>query len=214
MRRTKTLAYAVAICCILTTGCGSDRTNENELQQETRANPGAYPDSRYVQPNTPGAVPGGVDATTLNPGAGVHEMMPSQSIVENISSDPELTTMASMLRQAGLVEDLSGTGPYTIFAPTNDAFAALPQGTVEDLMKPENKERLVAILTNHVIAGKTNAADLQDGNTLRTMADAPLQIDKKMDQVMISGAGIEKADKVSSNGVIHVINKVLLPAAK
>lgn len=209
------LAYGIAICCsaaLASCGGTNEENAENELQEETKANPGAYPDSRYVQPNTPGAVPGVLDATTLNPGLGGHEMMPSQTIVQNISSDPELTTMASVLRKAGLVDDLDGTGPYTILAPTNEAFEALPEGTIEDLMKPENKERLVEILKGHVIAGKTNAADLQDGNTLRTMANAPLKIAKKTDQVMINGAEIEKADVISSNGVIHVINKVLVPA--
>ncbi|MBF9252345.1 fasciclin domain-containing protein [Pontibacter sp. 172403-2] len=217
MRRTKMLAYGIAICCsVALTSCGGTNEDnaENELQEETQATPGAQEEARGTDPNTPGAQTGDTDieATELNPDLGGHEMMPSQSIVQNISSDPELTTMASVLRQAGLVDDLDGTGPYTILAPTNDAFEALPEGTLEDLMKPENKERLVAIVKNHVVAGKISAADLQDGNTLRTMANAPLKIDKKADEAMINGAEIEKADVISSNGVIHVINKVLVPA--
>jgi len=210
------LTYGITICCCTSlASCGTNEGNaENDLQQETQAAPGTSEESKDLQPNTPGAQTGdnNVDATDLNPGLGGHEMMPSQSILQNISSNPELSTLASVLRQAGLVNELNGTGPYTILAPNNDAFEALPAGTLDDLMKPENKERLVAILKNHVISGKTNAADLQDGNSLRTMANAPLKIDKKMDEVMISGAGIEKADIVSSNGVIHVIDKVLVPA--
>jgi len=211
------LAYSIAICCsaALTSCGGTNEDNaENELQQETQAAPGAQEEARMTDPNTPGAQTGDTDveAAELNPGIGGHEMMPSQTIVENISSDPELSTMASVLRQADLVDDLSNSGPYTILAPTNDAFEALPEGTIENLMKPENKERLVAIVKNHIVASKISAADLQNGNTLSTMANTPLKVEKKGDEAMINGGEIEKADIISNNGVIHIINKVLVPA--
>ncbi|WP_242922713.1 fasciclin domain-containing protein [Pontibacter liquoris] len=218
MKRTKILAYALALCTsTLVMSCGTNQGNsENELQQEAGTNPGSDAGAQQTTPNAAGAETGAADKPVRHDGSivGGHEMMPSQSIVENITANPDLTTLASVLRQAGLVQDLSGTGPYTFLAPTNEAFDALPKGTLGDLMKPQNKDRLVAILKNHVIAGKTTGTDLKDGSTLRTMADSPLKVEKNQDKVMVNGAEIEKADIESSNGVIHVINKVLVPAEK
>ncbi len=214
MKHTTRLAYAMAICCTtFITSCESTNkdTAEEELQQETKASLG----SQLVlgsEEDTMAGTPANDTATNPALGASAQEMLPSKSILENVAANPKLSVLASILRKTDLMKDLTGTGPYTIFAPTNDAFNALPAGTIADLMKPENKARLVAILKNHVVAGKTSAADLQDGNTLRTMADAHLQVQKKLDEVMISGAEIEKPDNMSTNGVIHVINKVLLPA--
>ncbi|WP_347158337.1 fasciclin domain-containing protein [Pontibacter chitinilyticus] len=217
MKKTRRLAYAIAICCSTALiSCGTnDQNAENELQRETKPSPGAQEDARMTDPNTPGAQQT-KEANVQQDGAslGAYTMMPSKSITENLISDAELTTFDSVVKQAGLVQELSGTGPYTVLAPTNEAFDALPEGTLEDLMKPENKQRLVNILQNHIIAGKISAADLQSGSTLRTLGNGQLKVDKKLEDVMINGAAIEKADIESSNGVIHIINKVLVPAEK
>jgi uncharacterized surface protein with fasciclin (FAS1) repeats len=110
-----------------------------------------------------------------------------------------------------LVRTLSGTGPYTLFVPSNEAFEALPGGTLEDLMKPENKEQLVALVNNHIVAGKLNAKALQAGSSIRTSGNGQVKVSVNGDNVMVNGARVKAADIVSSNGVIHVINKVLVP---
>jgi uncharacterized surface protein with fasciclin (FAS1) repeats len=112
---------------------------------------------------------------------------------------------------AGLVETLSGTGPFTIFAPTNAAFAALPAGTVETLLKPESKDKLTSVLTYHVVAGNVMAADLTDGQKVKTLNGQELTVAIKDGVVTINGAKVTAADLAGSNGVIHVVDAVLLP---
>jgi hypothetical protein len=108
------------------------------------------------------------------------------------------------------IETLSGPGPFTVFAPTDEAFAKLPEGTVEDLLKPENKEKLVAILTYHVVPAKVMAADVKTGPAA-TVNGKELQITKSDDGVKVNEANVTATDIVSSNGVIHVIDAVVLP---
>jgi len=119
-------------------------------------------------------------------------------------------TLAAAVTAAGLVETLQSDGPFTVFAPTDAAFAAI-QKDVDTLLKPENKEKLTSILTYHVVAGNAMAADLQDGQELTTVEGGKLKVSIKGDKVMIGNAQVTMADIAASNGVIHVIDKVLMP---
>lgn len=138
-------------------------------------------------------------------------MVPSKNIVENALGSSDHTTLVAAVKAAGLVETLSGTGPFTVFAPTNEAFAALPAGTVDNLLKPEMKGDLTKVLTYHVVAGALKAADLTDGMELTTVEGAKLKVSVKNGVVMVGDAKVTIADIISSNGVTHVIDKVLLP---
>ncbi len=151
------------------------------------------------------------------------EMYPTKNIVENAVNSKDHTTLVAAVKAAGLVETLSGTGPFTVFAPTNQAFDALPAGTVETLLKPENKAKLTSVLTYHVVPGKLNSWDLvkmmKDGNgtaTLTTVQGETLTIKPNGSAIMVTdeSGGTSKvtiADVNQSNGVIHVVDKVLLP---
>ena len=134
-----------------------------------------------------------------------------KDIVDVAIGSPDHTTLVSALTAAGLVETLKGTGPYTVFAPTNAAFNALPKGTVEGLLKPENKAKLTKILTYHVVAGAVKAADLKDGQKVKTLQGEVLTVSIKDGKVKINGANVTAADLTGSNGVIHVIDAVLMP---
>ena len=138
-------------------------------------------------------------------------MVPSKDIVDNAAGSADHTTLVAAVKAAGLVETLKSAGPFTVFAPTNAAFAALPAGTVETLLKPENKAKLAGILTYHVVAGAVKAADLKDGQKIKTVQGEELTVSIKDGKVMINGANVTIADVISSNGVTHVIDGVLLP---
>lgn len=138
-------------------------------------------------------------------------MVPSKNIVENAIASNDHTTLVAAVKQAGLVETLSGTGPFTVFAPTNAAFAAIPKATLDGLMKPEMKADLTKILTYHVVAGAVKAADLKDGQELTTVQGGKLKVSIKDGVVMINNAKVTIADVVSSNGVTHVVDAVLMP---
>ena len=133
-----------------------------------------------------------------------------KDIVDTAVAAGNFTTLAAALEAAGLVETLKGAGPFTVFAPTDAAFAALPAGTVEDLLKPENKDKLAAILTYHVVPGKVMSTDLTEGMMAKTVqgGEATITLDggPKIDGAVISTADIE-----ASNGVIHVIDSVIMP---
>jgi len=132
-------------------------------------------------------------------------------IVDTAVEAGSFTTLAAALGAAGLVETLKGEGPFTVFAPTDEAFAALPEGTVEDLLKPENKDKLTAILTYHVVPGKVMSTDLSDGMTAATVEGSDITI-KTEGGVMVNDAAVTTADVEASNGVIHVIDSVLMPS--
>jgi uncharacterized surface protein with fasciclin (FAS1) repeats len=134
-----------------------------------------------------------------------------KTVVDIAVGSADHTTLVTAVTAAGLVETLSGTGPFTIFAPTNAAFAALPAGTVETLVKPESKDKLTAILTYHVVAGNVMAADLKDGQKVTTLNGQELTVAIKDGVVTINGAKVTAADLAGSNGVIHVVDAVLLP---
>lgn len=142
---------------------------------------------------------------------GGSKMVPSKNIVENAAGSADHTTLVAAVKAADLAETLSGTGPFTVFAPTNAAFDALPAGTVDNLLKPEMKKDLTGILTYHVVSGKLMAADLKDGQKLKTVEGKDLTVSVKEGKVTINGANVTIADVVSSNGVTHVIDAVLTP---
>jgi len=131
-------------------------------------------------------------------------------IVDTAVAAGEFTTLVAAVQAAGLVDTLKGPGPFTVFAPTDAAFAKLPAGTVEDLLKPENKGTLAAILTYHVVPGKVMSTDLMDGMKAKTVQGAEVTI-KTSPEVMVDNARVVKADIAASNGVIHVIDTVVMP---
>ena len=161
-----------------------------------------------------------MDGTTMVGGAA---MYPTKNIIENAVNSKDHTTLVAAVKAAGLVETLSGPGPFTVFAPTNEAFNMLPKGTVENLLKPENKSMLTGILTYHVVPGKLGSAELmkmiKDGNgttELTTVAGGKLWVMNKGGKLWVKDekggtAQVTIKDVNQSNGVIHVINKVLLP---
>ena len=150
-------------------------------------------------------------------------MLASKDIIDNAVNSKDHTTLVAAVKAAGLVETLKGAGPFTVFAPTNAAFAALPAGTVDTLLKPESKPTLTKVLTYHVVAGKYDAAALSkmiaDGKgmaSLKTVAGGPLTARASGNAVMVTDekggtATVTIADVYQSNGVIHVVDKVLLP---
>jgi uncharacterized surface protein with fasciclin (FAS1) repeats len=143
-------------------------------------------------------------------------MLPSKNIIQNAVNSKDHTTLVAAVKAAGLVDTLEGKGPFTVFAPTNAAFGKLPAGTVDTLVKPENKATLTKILTYHVVPGKLAASDLTDGKKLKTVEGEELTVKKSGNSVMIVDAKggsstVTIADVNQSNGVIHVVDTVLMP---
>jgi uncharacterized surface protein with fasciclin (FAS1) repeats len=144
-------------------------------------------------------------------------MFPSKNIIQNAVNSKDHTTLVAAVKAAGLVDTLEGKGPFTVFAPTNAAFGKLPAGTVDTLVKPENKATLTKILTYHVVAGKLEASDLTDGKKLKTVEGDELTVKRSGDTVMIidakGGSSTVTIPNVNqSNGVIHVVDTVLMPS--
>ena len=140
--------------------------------------------------------------------------MSKPDIVDLAVSTDFLSTLVAAVQAGDLVGVLKGDGPYTVFAPTNDAFAALPEGTVENLLKPENKDQLVAILTYHVVPGIVRSTDLSDGQMATTVQGSDIKVSINKDGVMINQAKVTAADIEASNGIVHVIDQVILPPTK
>lgn len=134
-----------------------------------------------------------------------------KDIVDTAVAAGSFKTLAAALGAAGLVETLKGEGPFTVFAPTDEAFGKLPAGTVEDLLKPENKAKLVSILTYHVVPGKVMAADVVKLSEAKTVQGSKVKISVKEGKVRVDNANVVKTDIKASNGVIHVIDAVILP---
>ena len=134
-----------------------------------------------------------------------------KDIVDTAVGAGQFKTLAAALKAAGLVDTLKGRGPFTVFAPTDEAFAKLPKGTVEELLKPENKAKLTAILTYHVVPGKVMAADAARLTSAKAVSGDTLTIAAQGGGVMIDKAKVVKTDIAASNGVIHVIDTVILP---
>lgn len=166
------------------------------------------------------AAPADTSNTVMVGGAA---MYPNRNIIQNAVNSKDHTTLVTAVKAAGLVDTLSGPGPFTVFAPTNEAFAALPKGTVETLVKPESKDTLTKILTYHVVAGRLTKSDLESqaashhGSVeLKTVEGEPITLSNSDGQWTITDAKggkahITIADVMQSNGVIHVIDKVLMP---
>jgi len=136
---------------------------------------------------------------------------PAKDIVDPGVGAGSFNTLVAALKASGLVETLKGKGPFTVFAPTDDAFKKLPPGTLEDLLKPENKEKLKGILTYHVVAGKVMAKDVVKMKSAKTVNGQSVAISMKDKDVMVDNAKVTKTDIDCSNGVIHVIDAVVLP---
>ncbi|MGE0825967.1 MAG: fasciclin domain-containing protein [Candidatus Binatia bacterium] len=143
--------------------------------------------------------------------AGHHEKSAKKDIVDTAVAAGSFTTLVSAVKAADLVETLKGDGPFTVFAPTDEAFAKLPKETLENLLKPENKAKLQAILTYHVVPGKVMAADVVKMDSAKTVNGQALTIAANNGSVMVDGAKVTSTDIESSNGVIHVIDTVVLP---
>lgn len=135
----------------------------------------------------------------------------SKDIVDTAAGAGKFNTLVAAVKAAGLVDTLKGAGPYTVFAPTDEAFAKLPKGTVEDLLKPENKDKLAKILTYHVVSGKVMAADIKGKKeAVKTVEGSNLAVDATSG-VKINDANVVTADVAASNGVIHIIDTVVMP---
>ena len=168
-----------------------------------------------------GPLAGAVEAKTVMVGGA--PMLPTKNIIENAVNSKDHTTLVAAVKAAGLVDTLSGPGPFTVFAPTNEAFAKLPAGTVETLVKPENKDTLTKILTYHVVSGKMDskgiAKAIKDGKgraTLKTVQGDELtatMVGPKLKLMDVKGnaSTVTIADVYQSNGVIHVVDTVLMP---
>ena len=144
-------------------------------------------------------------------------MFPSRNIIQNAVNSKDHTTLVAAVKAAGLVSTLEGKGPFTVFAPTNSAFGKLPAGTVDNLVKPENKPALTRILTYHVVPGRLEASSLSDGKKLKTVEGEDLTVKRSGDKVMIidakgDSAAITIPNVNQSNGVIHVVDTVLMPS--
>jgi uncharacterized surface protein with fasciclin (FAS1) repeats len=137
--------------------------------------------------------------------------MPTKNIVDTAVSAGSFKTLTAALEAAGLVGTLKGKGPFTVFAPTDQAFAKLPAGTVESLLKPANKQKLTALLTYHVVAGDVKAADVIKLSSAKTLNGQSVTIKVVGGKVLINGATVVKADIAATNGTIHVIDTVLMP---
>jgi len=178
--------FTAAISAILLMSCGGGETKETTAETTTT--------EAVVTPDTTAAVP----ATPA-------------TVVDIAMGSADHTTLVAAVKAAGLVETLSGAGPFTVFAPTNAAFEKLPKGTVESLLTPEKKADLTGILTYHVVPGSVKAADLKDGQMVKTVNGKELKVTIKDGKVMINGALVTAADLVAGNGVVHVIDAVVLP---
>ena len=217
--RTRTLASAAALCLALggLAACG-DRAAETETETATETTtssteaPVASPDAGGAMANQGEVIVGGAP------------MLPTRNIVQNASESRDHTTLVAAVTAAGLGETLSGEGPFTVFAPTNAAFAKLPSGTVETLTQPAQKQQLTGILTYHVVPGRVTAADLtrqiEAGGgtaTLTTVQGAKLTARAANGGVQLTDAAggtsmVTQADVMQSNGVVHVVDTVLMPA--
>jgi len=142
--------------------------------------------------------------------AGHHEAK-KHDIVDTAVANGSFTTLAAALEAAGLIETLKSDGPFTVFAPTDEAFAKLPEGTVEMLLMPENKDKLVAILTYHVVPGKVSAVEVVELDSAKTVNGSDVQISVREGTVFINDSRVVMTDVYASNGVIHVVDTVILP---
>ncbi|MVN75501.1 fasciclin domain-containing protein [Hymenobacter sp. HMF4947] len=212
----KKLFFPAAATLALSLGlasCGSDKTAETTTTTTDASN---------TNPADSVAAMAGDSARMAKPGGVMVDgvaMTADKDIVDNAMGAKSVSTLVSLVKQAGLVETLKGAGPFTVFAPTNAAFDKLPKAAIATLKAPANAAKLKGVLTYHVIAGRLLAADLKDGQELTTVNGEKLHISVKDGKVMVSNgkdapAAVAIADVISKNGVTHVIDGVLLPLAK
>ena len=205
------LLTVLAATSLVLASCGSDKPADTETTATSTVNPAdsvaamAGDSARMAKPE--GVMVDGVAMTA------------DKDIVDNAAGAKSVSTLVSAVKAAGLVETLKGAGPFTVFAPTNAAFDKLPKGAVAGLMDPASKAKLAGVLTYHVIPGRLVAADLKDGQELTTVNGEKLKISVKDGKVMVGNgkdapATVQIADVISSNGVTHVIDTVILPTAK
>jgi uncharacterized surface protein with fasciclin (FAS1) repeats len=145
------------------------------------------------------------------PGSGKAESIADKDIVEIAASAGSFNTLVAAVKAAGLVDTLKGKGPLTVFAPTDEAFAKLPAGTVENLLKPENKDKLTAVLTYHVVPARVTAGEVVNLSSAPTVNGRALRINAQDGRVMVDNAQVVQTDIMATNGVIHVIDSVILP---
>ena len=153
----------------------------------------------------------GVLALMLGLAGSAKAQMSGKDIVDTAVSAGSFKTLVAAVQAAGLVDALKGEGPLTVFAPTDEAFKKLPAGTVENLLKPENKEKLIAVLTYHVVPGRVTASEVVNLDSAKTVNGRSLKINARDGKVMVDNARVTATDIIASNGVIHVIDSVVLP---
>ncbi len=192
----KKIIFSTLVTALFLTAC-NDSTTSTDTSNTDSMNMMSADSSNMMATQEQGVMVGGAN------------MVPTKNIVENAAGSADHTTLVAAVTAAGLGETLSGAGPFTVFAPTNEAFNKLPAGTVDNLLKPEMKKDLTKILTSHVVAGKLMAADLTDGQKLKSVEGKELTVSMKDGKVSINGSTVTIADVVSSNGVTHVVDKVI-----
>jgi len=204
MTRTNISVYGLGLffSFILITSCGPEKTTSREDNPQVQTAAALATIGKTAKQNK---LPG--SPTVIKPG----KAKDSKPITQNAELAPDLDIFASVIKEAGLLATLNGTGPYTVFAPSDDAFDALPGSTLEDLKKPENKHRLAKLLSNHVVAGKLDETALQSGSNIKTLSNCQLQVETQGEMVMLNGAEVRKESIPSSNGIIYIIDKVLVP---
>mgnify|MGYP001315044112 FL=1 len=183
----KTLNFTIALSLLFLVSCNESKTETTD------------------------STPQALESTDLSVGQeGVEDEVSNPNIVQTASGSKDHTTLVAAVKAAGLVTSLSNAGPFTVFAPTNAAFDKLPKGTVEDLLKPENKGKLSDILSYHTYVGNLKTEYMQDGNEYEMVLPQKVKITKQGDKTFVNGVEIV-ATIETSNGIIHVINDVLLP---
>ncbi|PKV66448.1 fasciclin domain-containing protein [Pontibacter ramchanderi] len=202
----KTLPYyltLVGLTTLLLTACDQPETTQTSNEAALQEGVNALQTNGSVAPqaSTERQLSGSADAASVS----------SRSLLENIASNDDLSTFNEMLKKAGIAKNLRGTGPYTVLAPSQAAFQALPDSLRDHLESAENRDLLQQLLNNHIIAGKLTTSDLQDGAILKTVAGHQLKVAKHNDKVQIGNALIEDPDVMCGNGVLHVVNRVLVP---
>jgi uncharacterized surface protein with fasciclin (FAS1) repeats len=218
MKRTIILGLCISAAALGLGACMNNAANNgngNTTRSNSMSNSGAMK-SNAAENTAPAN-------TSDNPTVGGAAMLRTKDIVDNAINSKDHTTLVAAVKAAGLVDTLKGPGPFTVFAPTNEAFDKLPKGTVDTLLKPENKAKLTGILTYHVVPGKMDAAAIakaiKDGNgkaTMKTVAGGTLTATMEGSDVIVTDekggkAKVTIADVVQSNGVIHVVDTVLMP---
>ena len=206
----RTLAAAgLAVLSVFAVGCAMDDDMNGTASTRGSSTSTAMTDTGSSSMSTPSTTGSTAAGSSMSGSADANAQ--TSTVVDLAVADSRFTTLASALQSAGLVETLRGAGPFTVFAPTNDAFAKLPAGTLEDLLKPENKAKLASILTYHVVSGKVLAADAVKLDKATTVNGADADINVAGSTVTIDGSKITATDVAASNGVIHVIDTVMLP---